>query len=122
MALTKTDKIWMNGHLVPWDQANIHILSHVIHYGSCIFEGVRCYDTSRGPAVFRLQDHIRDVEHLKAGDGELHSLCRHEAAVGHAVAQNQPRLPDRVVVDQELPVLERLDRSEGFLQDRQSAI
>jgi branched-chain amino acid aminotransferase len=59
MALTKTDKIWMNGRLVPWDQANIHILSHVVHYGSCIFEGIRCYETARGPAVFRLRDHIR---------------------------------------------------------------
>jgi len=59
MALTKTDKIWMNGRLVPWDQANIHVLSHVVHYGSCIFEGIRCYETARGPAVFRLQDHIR---------------------------------------------------------------
>lgn len=59
MALTKTDKIWMNGRLVPWDQANIHVLSHVVHYGSCLFEGIRCYETSRGPAIFRLQDHIR---------------------------------------------------------------
>jgi len=59
MALTKSEKIWMNGRLVPWDQANIHILSHVIHYGSCIFEGIRCYETAGGPAVFRLQDHIR---------------------------------------------------------------
>ncbi|HET6278781.1 MAG TPA: branched-chain amino acid transaminase [Candidatus Polarisedimenticolia bacterium] len=59
MALTKTDKIWMNGRLVPWDQATIHILSHVVHYGSCIFEGIRCYETARGPAIFRLQDHIR---------------------------------------------------------------
>ena len=59
MPLTKTDKIWMNGRLVPWDQANIHILSHVVHYGTCIFEGIRCYETPRGPAVFRLQDHIR---------------------------------------------------------------
>jgi branched-chain amino acid aminotransferase len=59
MALTKSEKIWMNGRLVPWDQANIHILSHVVHYGSCIFEGIRCYETARGSAVFRLQDHIR---------------------------------------------------------------
>ena len=58
MALAKTEKIWMNGRLVPWDQATVHILSHVIHYGSCIFEGIRCYKTPRGPAVFRLHDHI----------------------------------------------------------------
>ena len=59
MALVKTEKIWMNGRLVPWDQANIHVLSHVVHYGSCIFEGIRCYETTRGPAVFRMRDHIR---------------------------------------------------------------
>jgi branched-chain amino acid aminotransferase len=58
MAFTKTETIWMNGRLVPWDQATIHVLSHVVHYGSCIFEGIRCYKTSRGPAVFRLRDHV----------------------------------------------------------------
>ena len=57
----------------------------------------------------RLQDHIRDVEHLEAGNGELQALCRHEAAVGHAVAQDKLRLPDRVVIDQDLAVFERLD-------------
>jgi branched-chain amino acid aminotransferase len=51
--------VWMNGKLVPWSDANIHIASHVIHYGSAIFEGFRAYETSRGTAVFRLKDHIR---------------------------------------------------------------
>lgn len=58
MTLPKTELIWMNGRLVPWDQANIHILSHVIHYGSCLFEGIRCYRTKRGSAVFRLREHV----------------------------------------------------------------
>ena len=58
MAFTKAETIWMNGRLVPWDQANVHVLSHVVHYGSCIFEGIRCYRTARGPAVFRLRDHV----------------------------------------------------------------
>ncbi len=58
MALPKTDTIWMNGRLVPWEQATVHVLSHVIHYGSCIFEGIRCYKTARGSAVFRLRDHV----------------------------------------------------------------
>lgn len=58
MAFTKAETIWMNGRLVPWDQATVHVLSHVIHYGSCIFEGIRCYKTQRGPAVFRLRDHV----------------------------------------------------------------
>ncbi len=58
MAFTKSESVWMNGRLVPWDQATVHVLSHVIHYGSCIFEGIRCYKTPRGPAIFRLRDHV----------------------------------------------------------------
>ena len=58
MSLPKTDTIWMNGRQVPWDQANIHVLSHVIHYGSCIFEGIRCYKTPEGPVVLRLREHV----------------------------------------------------------------
>lgn len=57
MAFTKGEAIWMNGRLVPWDEAKIHVLSHALHYGSCIFEGMRCYKTQRGPAIFRLRDH-----------------------------------------------------------------
>lgn len=52
-------KIWMDGGLVDWADANIHIMSHVVHYGSGVFEGVRCYHTPEGPKVFRLQEHIR---------------------------------------------------------------
>src|SRR6266581_1056708 len=61
MAFTKAETIWMNGRLVPWEQATVHVLSHVIHYASCIFEGMRCYKTQRGPAVFRLRDHIESA-------------------------------------------------------------
>src|SRR5262249_14187113 len=57
MSFPKSDKIWMNGKLVPWDDAKIHIGSHVIHYASAVFEGVRCYATPEGPAVFRLDAH-----------------------------------------------------------------
>jgi len=57
MAFQKTDKIWMNGKLVNWDDAKIHVLSHVLHYGSGIFEGARCYKTPKGPAIFRLKEH-----------------------------------------------------------------
>lgn len=57
MAFDKTDKIWMNGKFVNWGDAQIHILSHVIHYGSGLFEGARCYNTPKGPAIFRLQEH-----------------------------------------------------------------
>ena len=57
MSFPKSDKIWMNGKLVPWDDAKIHIGCHVVHYGSAVFEGVRCYATPEGPAVFRLDAH-----------------------------------------------------------------
>ena len=57
--MPKSSTIWINGKWVPWDDANIHVLSHVVHYGSSVFEGIRCYNTKKGPAVFRLQDHIR---------------------------------------------------------------
>jgi branched-chain amino acid aminotransferase len=55
----KTEKIWMDGELVPWDEARIHVLSHGLHYGSGVFEGIRTYAAADGPAVFRLTDHIQ---------------------------------------------------------------
>lgn len=55
----RTTKIWRDGQLVNWEDATIHVMSHVVHYGSCVFEGVRCYETPSGPAVFRLPEHIR---------------------------------------------------------------
>jgi branched-chain amino acid aminotransferase len=59
MAIQKTEKIWHNGKLINWDDANIHVMSHVIHYGSSVFEGIRCYDPPSGPAIFRAQDHMQ---------------------------------------------------------------
>jgi branched-chain amino acid aminotransferase len=58
MPLTKTEKIWMDGELVDWDDAKIHILTHTLHYGCGVFEGIRAYPTASGPGVFRLTDHI----------------------------------------------------------------
>ncbi len=58
MPVQKVDKIWMNGKFVNWDDAKIHVLSHVVHYGTSWFEGIRCYETSKGSAVFRLDRHI----------------------------------------------------------------
>lgn len=57
--LTPTEKIWHNGRLIPWEDAKIHVLSHVVNYGTSIFEGIRCYSTRTGPAIFRLHEHIR---------------------------------------------------------------
>src|SRR2546422_561575 len=58
MAFPGTGKIWMNGKLVEWKDATIHIASHVIHYGSGVFEGARCYETPKGSACFRLDEHL----------------------------------------------------------------
>jgi branched-chain amino acid aminotransferase len=58
MPITATPKIWMNGDLVDWDKAQIHVLTHTLHYGMGVFEGIRAYETSQGPAVFRLTEHI----------------------------------------------------------------
>ena len=57
--LKPTEKIWHNGRFIPWDDAKIHVLSHVTSYGSSVFEGLRCYQTPSGPAIFRLRDHVR---------------------------------------------------------------
>ena len=59
MTFPKTEKIWHNGKLIQWDDARIHVLSHVVSYGSAVFEGIRCYNTAQGPAIFRLRDHTQ---------------------------------------------------------------
>jgi branched-chain amino acid aminotransferase len=57
--MTPTESIWHNGRLIAWSDAKIHVLSHVVSYGSSVFEGIRCYETESGPAVFRLREHMR---------------------------------------------------------------
>ena len=59
MPVKKVEKIWMNGKLINWDDAKIHVLSHVVHYASSWFEGIRCYYTKKGPAIFRIDAHLR---------------------------------------------------------------
>jgi branched-chain amino acid aminotransferase len=59
MPIQKTSKIWHNGNLIPWEDATIHVMSHVIHYGSSVFEGIRCYAQPQGSAVFRLPEHMQ---------------------------------------------------------------
>jgi branched-chain amino acid aminotransferase len=59
MPITPTKYIWFNGELVPWEKATVHVMTHALHYGSSVFEGIRCYSTPRGPAVFRLAPHTR---------------------------------------------------------------
>jgi len=59
MAIEKTGKIWHNGKFIPWDEANIHVMAHVVNYGTSVFEGIRCYTLPQGPAIFRAHEHIQ---------------------------------------------------------------
>src|SRR5579872_4002025 len=59
MPIQTTSKIWHNGQLIAWEQATIHVMSHVVHYGSSVFEGIRCYGQPQGSAVFRLPEHMQ---------------------------------------------------------------
>lgn len=89
MSITPTKFIWMDGKLVPWKKANVHVLTHTLHYGLGVFEGIRCYETDKGPAVFRLKDHIRRLENsaklvgmkLPYSVGELVSAVKHTIKV-----------------------------------------
>jgi branched-chain amino acid aminotransferase len=79
----ETDKIWMNGELVDWADATVHVGVHGLHYGTGVFEGIRCYDTQKGPAVFRLDEHLRRLHNsarllymqLPFGVDELKAAC-----------------------------------------------
>lgn len=62
MPIQAVDKVWMNGELVDWKDATVHVLSHALHYGTGVFEGIRCYETPKGPAVFRLREHLERME------------------------------------------------------------
>ncbi len=81
MPIQKVDKIWMNGKLVNWDDAKIHVLTHGLHYGSGVFEGIRCYKTKKGPAIFRLKDHMERLHdsaeiYLKKIPYSVEELCK----------------------------------------------
>ena len=60
--MQEAEKIWMNGALVDWADARVHVLSHGLHYGTTVFEGIRSYDADEGTAVFRLDDHLQRLE------------------------------------------------------------
>lgn len=83
--------IWFNGKLVPWDQAQVHVMAHVLHYGSSVFEGLRCYDTHLGPAIFRLRAHtLRLINSAKMYRLPLiYSLEELEAAQVSVIAENE---------------------------------
>ena len=91
MPVKKVEKIWMNGTLVNWDDANIHVLSHVVHYGSSWFEGIRCYNTKKGSAIFRLDKHIdRLFDSAKIYRAEIpYSKREIEAAIKETIKANK---------------------------------
>jgi len=85
VSLTTTPELlWFNGRLVPWASATVHVMTHALHYGSSVFEGMRCYDTPRGPALFRAREHVRRLRDsarvyrmdLPFDDAALVDACR----------------------------------------------
>lgn len=90
MPIQPTKNIWHNGQLIAWDQAQVHVMSHVLHYGSSIFEGIRCYTQQDGAAIFRLGDHMRRLlDSAKIYRMPLHfSLEQLNAAVIEVVEAN----------------------------------
>jgi branched-chain amino acid aminotransferase len=60
--VNQAELIWMNGEFVAWEDAKVHVLTHGLHYGTGVFEGIRCYETERGPAIFRHLDHLQRLE------------------------------------------------------------
>lgn len=89
--MTDQHDIWFNGRLVPFEQATVHVLTHALHYGSSVFEGIRCYNTARGSAVFRLRDHMRRlVDSAKIYRMEIpYTLDELDAAVLDTVAASE---------------------------------
>ncbi|MEN9935707.1 MAG: hypothetical protein RLZZ387_2286 [Chloroflexota bacterium] len=84
MPIAPSKFIWFNGEMVPWEKATVHVMTHAMHYGSSVFEGIRSYNTPSGPAIFRLQPHIRRLfdsariyrMELKFSHDELMEACR----------------------------------------------
>jgi branched-chain amino acid aminotransferase len=92
--MQETEKIWLNGELVDWADARVHVGAHGLHYGSGVFEGIRCYETDRGPAIFRLSDHLERLHasakllhmDLPYSVAELRSAC-HEVVATNGLAE-----------------------------------
>ena len=92
--MQETEKIWFNGELIDWADAKIHIGAHGLHYGSGVFEGIRCYETAQGPAVFRLVDHLDRLQNsakllymdLRYSTDELRQAC-HEVVGANGLAE-----------------------------------
>ena len=92
--MRETEKIWMNGELIDWADAKVHVGTHGLHYGSGVFEGIRVYETANGPAVFRLTDHLKRLENsarllhmeLPFSVEELRTAC-HDVVAANGLAE-----------------------------------
>lgn len=109
-----THKIWRDGSLVDWQDATIHVMSHVVHYASSVFEGIRCYSTPDGPAIFRLNDHLR----------RFHDSCRiYRMPMSHSIEELAAGCSD-IVSENDLqacyirPVALRTGEEMGVLPDK----
>ena len=89
--MQKTDKIWRNGSFVPWDDAQVHVLTHALHYGTGVFEGIRAYETPKGAAVFRLTDHL---ERLRR------SAALYEMDLGYSVSELAAVIHETVAINE----------------------
>src|ERR1035441_9220613 len=88
--MTPTEKIWHNGRFIRWEEATIHVVSHVVSYGSSVFEGIRCYSTPAGPALFRLNDHVRRM---------MDSAKIYRIGIGYSAAELAEAMKDTVRVN-----------------------
>ena len=71
------DVVWHNGEFIKWGDARVHVMSHVLHYGSSVFEGIRCYSTKKGPAIFRLREHIQRLRSVGPQEQAGHAVLTH---------------------------------------------
>jgi branched-chain amino acid aminotransferase len=93
MSFEQSHWVWMNGKIVPWQDATLHVSSHALHYGSGVFEGIRCYDTELGPAIFRLPEHLERLCHsAQFYDLKIpYTAAQLDAAVCEVVRRNEFR-------------------------------
>ena len=91
MSFEQSHWVWMNGQIVPWQNATLHVSSHALHYGSGVFEGIRCYDTTLGPAIFRLPEHLeRLCQSAQFYDLKIpYTSAQLDAAVCEVVRRNE---------------------------------
>jgi branched-chain amino acid aminotransferase len=91
MAIDYFDKVWHNGKYIPWNEATVHVAVHALHYGSSLFEGIRCYATPRGPAIFRLKEHTERL---------VNSCKIYRMALAHSQQQLEDAMVDLMRVNQ----------------------